>query len=101
MGNKRGRVAALPQQACRAAVDADGSPDGAQVAELMCSRPPGHLPEFADWAFRGNFSEYKALHDAGYNVLAYDMRNHGIVTVMVASSNRFTSTGGMLSARWG
>ncbi|SHW45329.1 Uncharacterised protein [Mycobacteroides abscessus subsp. abscessus] len=22
--------------------------------------------------------EYKALHDAGYNVLAYDMRNHGM-----------------------
>ncbi|MFF0712217.1 alpha/beta hydrolase [Streptomyces bauhiniae] len=41
---------------------------------------PGHLPEystpFAD--FEVNFlPDYKNLHDAGYNVLAYDLRNHG------------------------
>jgi uncharacterized protein len=29
--------------------------------------------------FEVNFlPEYKALHDAGYNVLAYDMSNHGL-----------------------
>ncbi|WP_108987809.1 alpha/beta hydrolase [Streptomyces coelicoflavus] len=41
---------------------------------------PGHLPQyatpFAD--FEINFlPDYKNLHDAGYNVLAYDLRNHG------------------------
>ncbi|MGV9861494.1 alpha/beta hydrolase [Rhodococcus koreensis] len=41
---------------------------------------PGHLKEFstpfAD--FEVNFlPDYKNLHDAGYNVLAYDLRNHG------------------------
>lgn len=41
---------------------------------------PGHLPEFgALGGFEVNFlPEYKALHDAGYNVLAYDLRNHGM-----------------------
>ena len=40
---------------------------------------PGHLPEFGGLGgFEVNFlPEYQALHDAGYNVLAYDMRNHG------------------------
>ncbi|TDZ45771.1 alpha/beta hydrolase family protein [Mycobacteroides franklinii] len=41
---------------------------------------PGHLPEFN---IQGGFEvnqlpEYKALHDAGYNILAYDIRNHGM-----------------------
>ncbi|MFF8717184.1 alpha/beta hydrolase family protein [Streptomyces sp. NPDC015184] len=41
---------------------------------------PGHLPQyatpFAD--FEINFlPDCKNLHDAGYNVLAYDLRNHG------------------------
>ncbi|MET8706697.1 alpha/beta hydrolase [Streptomyces californicus] len=41
---------------------------------------PGHLSQyatpFAD--FEINFlPDYKHLHDAGYNVLAYDLRNHG------------------------
>ncbi|MGW4899980.1 alpha/beta hydrolase family protein [Streptomyces albidoflavus] len=41
---------------------------------------PGHLPRyatpFAD--FEINFlPDYRNLHDAGYNVLAYDLRNHG------------------------
>lgn len=41
---------------------------------------PGHL---APWTGFGGFEvnflpQYKALHDAGYNVLAYDLRNHGL-----------------------
>ena len=41
---------------------------------------PGHLPEFGGLGgFEVNFlPEYKALHDAGYNVLTYDLRNHGM-----------------------
>ncbi|NYJ08058.1 alpha/beta hydrolase family protein [Petropleomorpha daqingensis] len=41
---------------------------------------PGHLPEFGGLGgFEVSFlPEYKALHDAGYNVLAYDLRNHGM-----------------------
>ncbi|GAC66859.1 alpha/beta hydrolase family protein [Gordonia soli] len=41
---------------------------------------PGHLPEFGGFGgFEINFlPEYKALHDAGYNILAYDIRNHGL-----------------------
>jgi pimeloyl-ACP methyl ester carboxylesterase len=41
---------------------------------------PGHLPEFGGLGgFEVNFlPEYKALHNAGYNVLAYDIRNHGM-----------------------
>jgi hypothetical protein len=41
---------------------------------------PGHLPEFGGLGgFEVNFlPEYKALRDAGYNALAYDIRNHGM-----------------------
>jgi uncharacterized protein len=46
---------------------------------------PTHLqPWHADWAPSGNgfevdlIPDYKILHDAGYNVLAYDLRNHGL-----------------------
>ena len=46
---------------------------------------PTHLqPWHADWVASGNGFEvdlvpdYKILHDAGYNVLAYDLRNHGL-----------------------
>lgn len=41
---------------------------------------PGHLPEFGDLGgFEVNFlPEYRALHDAGFNILAYDLRNHGL-----------------------
>ncbi|MCG3751923.1 MULTISPECIES: S9 family peptidase [unclassified Amycolatopsis] len=49
---------------------------------MPCNRYgyPGHLPAyatpFAD--FEVNFlPDCKNLHDAGYNVLAYDLRNHG------------------------
>jgi hypothetical protein len=46
---------------------------------------PTHLqPWHAVWARSGNgfevdfLPDYKILHDAGYNVLAYDLRNHGL-----------------------
>ena len=46
---------------------------------------PTHLqPWHADWAPSGNGFEvdlvpdYKILHNAGYNVLTYDLRNHGL-----------------------
>jgi hypothetical protein len=46
---------------------------------------PTHLqPWHAAWAPSGNGFEvdlvpdYKVLHDAGYNVLTYDLRNHGL-----------------------
>src|SRR5438128_1603917 len=49
------------------------------------SGTPTHLqPWHADWAASGNGFEvdlvpdYKILHDTGYNVLAYDLRNHGL-----------------------
>lgn len=49
---------------------------------MPCNRYgyPGHLPQyatpFAD--FEINFlPDYRNLHDAGFNVLAYDLRNHG------------------------
>lgn len=39
----------------------------------------GHLEGLTDFGgFEVNFlPEYKALHDAGYNILCYDFRNHG------------------------
>ena len=46
--------------------------------------PTQYEPWHADWAASGNGFEvdlvpdYKILHDAGYNVLAYDQRNHGL-----------------------
>jgi pimeloyl-ACP methyl ester carboxylesterase len=41
---------------------------------------PGHLDPWKGFGgFEVNFiPAYKALHDAGYNVLAYDLRNHGL-----------------------
>jgi len=54
---------------------------------LICNHPmpcnrygyPGHLEPWTDYGgFEVNFlPEYKILHDAGYNILTYDMRNHG------------------------
>ncbi|KAL4872182.1 hypothetical protein BDV12DRAFT_193628 [Aspergillus spectabilis] len=40
---------------------------------------PGHLPDFGLFGgFEVSFiKDYKALHNAGYNVLAYDLRNPG------------------------
>ena len=46
--------------------------------------PTQYEPWHSDWAASGNGFEvdlvpdYKILHDAGYNVLAYDLRNHGL-----------------------
>src|SRR4029077_4949484 len=60
---------------------------------IICNHPlgfsrsgiPAHLqPWHAAWAPSGNGFEvdlvpdYKILHDAGYHVLAYDLRNHGL-----------------------
>ncbi|SCV02296.1 LAMI_0G17656g1_1 [Lachancea mirantina] len=54
---------------------------------IICNHPmpmnrygyPGHLDEFKQLCgFEVNFlPEYKILHDAGYNLLCYDQRNHG------------------------
>lgn len=54
---------------------------------IICNHPmmfnrygfPGHLEKFSTISdFEVNFlPEYKALHDAGYNVICYDQRNHG------------------------
>lgn len=48
---------------------------------MPCNRYgyPGHLPGFTQFGgFECNFlKDYKRLHDAGYNVLCYDLRNHG------------------------
>lgn len=40
----------------------------------------GHSEGFQNFGgFEVNFlPQYKALHDAGYNILAYDLRNHGL-----------------------
>lgn len=39
----------------------------------------GHLPKYNQFGgFEVNFlPRYRALHDAGYNILCYDLRNHG------------------------
>ncbi len=41
---------------------------------------PGHLEPWTGFGgFEVNFlPQYRALHDAGYNVLCYDLRNHGL-----------------------
>lgn len=54
---------------------------------IICNHPmpanrygyPGHLDPWKNFGgFEVNFlPEYKILHDAGYNIVAYDMRNHG------------------------
>ncbi|MCR8720652.1 lysophospholipase, partial [Pseudomonas syringae] len=48
---------------------------------MPCNRYgyPGHLDPWKNFGgFEVNFlPEYKVLHDAGYNIIAYDMRNHG------------------------
>jgi uncharacterized protein (DUF1330 family)/pimeloyl-ACP methyl ester carboxylesterase len=54
---------------------------------IICNHPmpanrygyPGHLEPWKNFGgFEVNFlPEYKILHDAGYNIIAYDMRNHG------------------------
>jgi pimeloyl-ACP methyl ester carboxylesterase len=48
---------------------------------MPCNRYgyPGHVAPWQDFGgFEVNFlPEYKILHDAGYNIITYDMRNHG------------------------
>lgn len=48
---------------------------------MPCNRYgyPGHMDPWKDFGgFEVNFlPEYKILHDAGYNIITYDMRNHG------------------------
>ncbi|NTF89371.1 alpha/beta hydrolase [Agrobacterium rhizogenes] len=48
---------------------------------MPCNRYgyPGHLDPWKNFGgFEANFlPEYKILHDAGYNIITYDMRNHG------------------------
>jgi hypothetical protein len=41
---------------------------------------PGHMDPWKNFGgFEVNFLPgYKALHDAGFNILAYDLRNHGL-----------------------
>ena len=58
---------------------------------------PGHLDGFpASSGVEVDFlPKYKALHDAGYNVLAYDLRNHG----MSSSANGGISGSGLLEWR--
>jgi uncharacterized protein len=63
---------------------------------------PAHLePWHSAWAASGNGFEvdltpdYKILHDAGYNVLAYDLRNHGVS----GAANGGISSSGVLEAR--
>jgi uncharacterized protein len=63
---------------------------------------PAHLqPWQADWALSGNGFEvnlvpdYKILHDAGYNVLAYDLRNHGLSS----AANGGVTTSGVIESR--
>src|SRR5580693_6848536 len=63
---------------------------------------PTHLePWRSVWALSGNDIEvnlvpdYKILHDAGYNVLAYDLRNFGLS----GAANGGISSGGIFEAR--
>jgi len=63
---------------------------------------PTHLePWKSIWAASGNDIEvnlvpdYKILHDAGYNVLAYDLRNFGLS----GAANGGISSGGIFEAR--
>jgi pimeloyl-ACP methyl ester carboxylesterase len=63
---------------------------------------PAHLePWRSDWAPSGNGFEvdlvpdYKILHDAGYHILAYDLRNHGLS----GAANGGVTTGGVFEAR--
>ena len=65
------------------------------------SMPANVQPWHADWAPSGNGFEvdlvpdYKILHDAGYNVLAYDLRNHGFSS----AANGGVTTHGVTESR--
>ena len=49
---------------------------------MTCNRYgfPGHLEGYGGFGgFEVNFMpDYKALHDAGYHIITYDLRNHGL-----------------------
>lgn len=49
---------------------------------MTCNRYgfPGHLEGYGGFGgFEVNFlPDYKAMHEAGYNIICYDLRNHGI-----------------------
>lgn len=67
---------------------------------MTCNRYgyPGHLPQWSIYwgGFEVNFlPELKHLHDAGYNILTYDLRNHGLS----ASANGGISGLGLLECR--
>ena len=71
---------------------------------------PAHLePWRSIWSSSGNafevnfISDYKILHDAGYNVLAYDLRNFGLSAAAnggIASSGIFESRDVLGSLRY-
>jgi len=63
---------------------------------------PTHLePWHSAWAASGNgfevnlMPDYRILHDAGYNVLAYDLRNHGLS----GAANGGLTSSGLFEAR--
>ncbi|SIS19299.1 alpha/beta hydrolase family protein [Williamsia sterculiae] len=70
---------------------------------MTCNRYgfPGHLePWKTDLAVFGGFevdflTELRFLHDAGYNILTYDLRNHGLSS----DANGVTSGLGLIEAR--
>ncbi|QBD83387.1 alpha/beta hydrolase [Ktedonosporobacter rubrisoli] len=63
--------------------------------------PTQFEPWHSQWAPSGNgfeinfIPDYKILHDAGYNVLAYDLRNHGFS----GAANGGIASGGIFEAR--
>ncbi|WP_220201593.1 alpha/beta hydrolase [Reticulibacter mediterranei] len=63
--------------------------------------PTQFEPWHSEWASSGNgfeinfIPDYKILHDAGYNVLAYDLRNHGFS----GAANGGIASGGIFEAR--
>ena len=63
--------------------------------------PADLQPWKADWEPSGNgfavdlMPDYKILHDAGYNVLAYDLRNHGLSS----AANGGVTTSGVTESR--
>ncbi|GAA2687245.1 MULTISPECIES: alpha/beta hydrolase [Actinosynnema] len=77
---------------------------------VICNHPfwfsraglPAHLePWRSTWSLTGNdfdvdfVPDYKLLHDAGYHVLAYDLRNSGLS----GAANGGVFTGGVLESR--
>jgi uncharacterized protein len=65
--------------------------------------PTHYQPWHADWTASGNGFEgdlvpdYKISHDAGYNVLAYDLRNHALSSAANGGSPRTESPSGVTS----